>query len=133
MELLRTKWRKVCDEYLKEFCEKHDFDYLASYWVGDDRGGVADLGDIFVDMTTIRYSIDYDVEPQKFDDWYGRSLEYGMLGLKFLTFEQFCKGVPEPRTADELFAIKEAKERVEEAQKALDELINREKKTITNF
>lgn len=132
MELLRTKWRKVCDEYLKEFCEKHDFDYLAAYWVGDDRGGVADLGDIFVDMVTIRYSIDYDIEPKKFDDWYERSLEYGMLGLKFLTFEQFCKGVPEPRTNDELFAIKEAKERVEEAQKALEELVNKEKK-LENF
>lgn len=128
MELLRTKWRKVCDEYLKEFCEKNDFDYLGTYWVGDDRGGIAVLGDVFVDMSTIRYSIDYDIEPKKFDDWYERSLEYGMLGLKFLTFEQFCKGVPEPRTNDELFAIKEAKKRVEEAQKALEELVNKEKK-----
>jgi hypothetical protein len=55
-----------------------------------------------------------------------------MLGLKFLTFEQFCKGVPEPRTNDELFAIKEAKKRVEEAQKALKELVNKEKK-MENF
>ena len=51
----REYFVKGCNEYLRLFCEKHDFDYeeAKESWVANCVGDVTCVGDIFVGMQTI--------------------------------------------------------------------------------
>ena len=121
---LQRRWKNVCEEYLVSFCDKHEINPKTARWVGDEVGGVADLGDYFVDLLTIIYDVDNHIEKDKFFNWYNKQLEYADLNMKYLNYQSFCKGAPQPKTDEELEAIRKAKKAVEDAQRELNELIN---------
>ena len=75
-----------------EACLSHEDDC----WVADDAGTTACIGDMFVDFNDIRYDIDNDVPEPKFEEWYWTSLERAELGIKYMNYESFCKGAPDP-------------------------------------
>ena len=45
-EELRLSYNAVCNAYLAAFCEKHGYDYEPDAWVGDDPGGIAEVGEV---------------------------------------------------------------------------------------
>lgn len=125
---LKLEWRILCNKYMKNFCEKHNYEYSPACWVADDPGTIANIGDMFVSMENIRYDIDNNIPEEYFEKWYWKSVEvYELVGEKFMNYESFCKGCPDYWTEDKLDSIRKAKQRVIDARDALEREINNQK------
>ena len=120
-EELRKNYKKACNDYLRAFCEKHDFDFDDAYWIADDIGGVADCGSYTFDMATIKTDIDEDVPKEGLMPWYDYIIDALEFGLTTPNYHSWIHGCP--RTSKEWFekmrkqredfenAIKEEKEK----------------------
>jgi len=130
-EPLRDKWKKVCNEYLEKFMRKHEYcEDINNIWVADDIGEIANIGDMFIAMNDIRYDLDNDVPEDYFEKWYWKRLDRYEMGIPYMNYASFCKGCPDPITSDQENEIIEARKRVDEAKKLLnDEIKNYEKQT----
>ena len=94
---------KGCNEYLRLFCEKHDFDYeeAKESWVANCVGDVTCVGDIFVGMQTIITDIEMDAPEDEFIKWYDYNLVAHEFGFTTPNFESWLKGCP--RVSEETF------------------------------
>lgn len=125
---LILEWKVLCNVYLKKFCDKHEYTYEQNCWVANDPGTIANIGDMFVSMENIRYDIDNNISEEKFEKWYWKALEvYELVGENYMNYESFCKGCPDYWTEDKLESIRAAKQRVIDAQDALEREINNQK------
>ena len=50
----QERWRDICQEYLKLFCDKHEYSFEDCFWVADDYGTIACVSDMFISMEHIR-------------------------------------------------------------------------------
>lgn len=125
---LKSEWQELCNKYLKKFCDKHEYEYEPDCWVANNPGTIACVNDMFVSMEDIRYDIDNDIPEEYFEKWYWKAVDvYGLSGEKFMNYASFCKGAPDQWTEERLNSIREAKQRVIEAQYALEQEINKYK------
>ena len=102
-ELAREYFVKGCNEYLRLFCEKHDFDYeeAKESWVANCVGDVTCVGDIFVGMQTIITDIEMDAPEEEFIKWYDYNLVAHEFGFTTPNFDSWLRGCP--RVSDEAF------------------------------
>lgn len=102
-EKAREYFVKGCNEYLRLFCEKHDFDYeeAKESWVANCVGDVTCVGDIFVGMQTIITDIEMDAPEMEFIKWYDYNLIAHEFGFTTPNFESWLRGYP--RVSDETF------------------------------
>ena len=116
---MRKQFETSCNWYLRWFCKKHDLQYAGAYWVGDNVGGVVEVGDYFIDFGDIMYDIDNDVPSEQFFAWKDyderlRSIELDFyllridLKLHHLNYKSWCKGVPKPYTDSQLGEMEKA-------------------------
>ena len=94
---------KGCNEYLRLFCEKHDFDYeeAKDSWVANCVGDITCVGDIFVGMQTIITDIEMDAQEDEFIKWYDYNLVAHEFGFNTPNFESWLRGCP--RVSEETF------------------------------
>lgn len=78
-EELRLSYNAVCNAYLAAFCEKHGYDYEPDAGVGDDPGGIAEVGDLFVSMADILTDIDRDAPEEEYVKYYDYCLRVGSI------------------------------------------------------
>lgn len=120
------RWTDICNEYLKEFCDRHDYTYHPCDWIGGEVGGIIEIADMFVTMDNIRYDVDNNITVDKFSDWYWNSVEHSELGLKYMNYPSYCKGAPDPYTREQIQAIREGQMKIRQAKedlrKTMDEL-----------
>ena len=116
---------KGCNEYLRLFCEKHDFDYeeAKESWVANCVGDVTCVGDIFVGMQTIITDIEMDAPEAEFLKWYGYNLVANEFGFTTPNFESWLRGCP--RVPQESF------DKLEALQKDLENAIKEEKTRLS--
>ena len=102
-ETAKEYFVKGCNEYLRLFCEKHDFDYeeAKESWVANCVGDVTCVGDIFVGMQTIITDIEMDAPEAEFLKWYSYNLDAHEFGFNTPNFESWLKGCP--RVSEETF------------------------------
>ena len=102
-EKAREYFVKGCNEYLRLFCEKHDFDYeeAKESWVANCVGDVTCVGDIFVGMQTIITDIEMDAPEEEFIKWYDYNLVAHEFGFNTPNFDSWLRGCP--RVSDETF------------------------------
>lgn len=102
-ETAREYFVKGCNEYLRLFCEKHDFDYeeAKESWVANCVGDVTCVGDIFVGMQTIITDIEMDAPEEEFLKWYDYNLVAHEFGFTMPNFESWLRGCP--RVSEETF------------------------------
>lgn len=102
-EKAREYFVKGCNEYLRLFCEKHDYDYeeAKESWVANCVGDVTCVGDIFVGMQTIITDIETDAPEEEFIKWYDYNLVAHEFGFTTPNFESWLKGCP--RVSEETF------------------------------
>lgn len=99
----REYFVKGCNEYLRLFCEKHDFDYeeAKESWVANCVGDVTCVGDIFVGMQTIITDIEMDAPEEEFIKWYDYNLVAHEFGFTTPNFESWLRGCP--RVSEDTF------------------------------
>ena len=102
-EKAREYFVKGCNEYLRLFCEKHDFDFeeAKDSWVANCVGDVTCVGDIFVGMQTIITDIEMDAHKEEFIKWYDYNLVAHEFGFNTPNFESWLRGCP--RVSEETF------------------------------
>ena len=95
-EQAREYFVKGCNEYLRLFCEKHDFDYeeAKESWVANCVGDVTCVGDIFVGMQTIITDIEMDAPEEEFIKWYDYNLVANEFGFTTPNFDHWLRGCP---------------------------------------
>jgi hypothetical protein len=123
---LKSSYEKACNEYLKSFCKKNGYDYDPYCWVGNDVGGIAAISDsCFVDMQTVRTDIDMDAPEGEFLKWYDYCLELRLLGVESMpNFRNWLKGCPR-KSESEMEELRQAHQRVEDAKRMLEELLEK--------
>lgn len=126
-EKAREYFVKGCNEYLRLFCEKHDFDYeeAKNSWVGGLVGEVTLCGDYYVAMPTIIADIDHDAPETEFYKWYDYNLEAREYGFVTPNFESWLRGCP--RVNNETF------EKLRGIKQSLENAIKEEKERISDF
>lgn len=124
-EKAREYFVKGCNEYLRLFCEKHDFDYEEAKhsWVANCVGDVTCVGDIFVGMQTIITDIEMDAPEEEFLKWYGYNLVANEFGFTTPNFDHWLRGCP--RVPQESF------DKLEALKKDLEDAIEKER-TLLN-
>lgn len=120
-EHARAMYNLGCTEYLRLFCEKHEFDYedAKDAWVGNEVGGVVCVGDYFVDMVTIIADIELNAPEHEFIEWYDYCLEAHEFGLVVPNFKSWVKGCP--RTSEETI------ERLRKLRQDFNDCVKKEK------
>lgn len=123
---LKTDFRNACNAYLRLFAEKHGFDWNDCDWVSEDAGGVACLGDFFVDMNVIKDDIDMNAPKEEFFRWYDYSTEVEFLDLpKRCNYRSWLKGCP--RYSETTFGrIRQLRDKLNESRMKLLEAIEQE-------
>ena len=118
---------KGCNEYLRLFCEKHDFDYeeAKESWVANCVGDITCVGDIFVGMQTIIADIEMDAPEEEFIKWYDYNLVAHEFGFNTPNFESWLKGCP--RVSEETFR------KLQGLKNDLDNAIKSEKEKLSEF
>lgn len=119
---LKTRYEELCNEYLRLFCNKHEFDYedAKQNWVGGDVGGIVECGDFFVGFDVILTDINLDVKEEEFEEWYYYTLDAHEFGLHAPNFEHWVRGCPR--------MPKEKIEKIRQAKTELQNLINESKR-----
>ena len=118
----QERWNELCNEYLKEFCDKHEWQYEPDMWVAGNIGTIVMIGDMFVSMNNIRYDIDNNVPTDDFAKWYWKSIEISELtdgSENYMNYENYCKEAPDYWTEERIQKIRASKKRVEEAKNEL--------------
>lgn len=118
---------KGCNEYLRLFCEKHDYDYeeAKESWVANCVGDVTCVGDIFVGMQTIITDIEMDAPEAEFIKWYDYNLVAHEFGFTTPNFESWLRGCP--RVSEETF------KKLQGLKNDLDDAIKSEKQKLSEF
>ena len=112
---IKTSWKNICDEYVRAFCERHEIDNIEYeiendyVWVGSDPGSIACISDMYISMSDLRYDVDNNINPEYFTKWYWTAVERAELGIKYMNYESFCKGCPDPVSPEKLEQIKAAR------------------------
>ena len=76
---LAERYKALANDYLSEFVRCTGIHDKSMMWVGDEIGGIACIGDYFVDYKTIRYVVDNHISFDEFDQWYEYCNEVGMI------------------------------------------------------
>ena len=126
MTQLKQNYEKACNDYLKAFALKHDFDLSDCFWVANDVGTVCSIGDYFVDMVTIRIDIDRDAPVDEWIEWYDYTLRLGMLDAPYPNYDSWLRGCP-IKSEEEIQAMEAMREKIQglkdELKKMCDENI----------
>ena len=74
IEKLKENYEKAVTDYIKEFEKVYEVDF--DFWVGDEVGGVANIGDETYNFSDLKYMIDNSIKYDFLVDWYYFVLEY---------------------------------------------------------
>ena len=88
---------QACNAYLAAFCEKHGYDYEPDAWVGDDPGGIAEVGDLFVSMADMLTDIDRDAPKEEYIKYYDYCMRVGGIcdgKLNTPNYDSWLRGCP---------------------------------------
>lgn len=122
-ERLVRNYNSARNNYLKVFCDRHDYEYDPSPWVGNSVGTIACVSDLFVDMETIRVDVDSMCEEGEFIRWYDYCLRLGMVGdNRTPNFENWLRRCP-VRTEEEIAEMEKTRAVIVELEDYLKVLI----------
>ena len=124
-----NKYYDACNELLKLFCEKHDFDYedAKNSWVSGHIGETVCCGDFFFNMDVIVTDLKENALKEELLKWYDYNLECVTLGTNGCSYPSWLKRCP-ILTEEQLEDLRRLRKEVERAKKELEECVDRYKK-----
>ena len=87
---LKKEYQSCCNEYLKKFCNKQDFDFKSGFWVGNDIGGVFFVSDFYFNLYDIVWDINSQQEKGLIIQWYDDFAGYMTTSINYYAY---TKGV----------------------------------------
>ncbi len=119
----KDRYGIICMEYVLRFCEKHNLNFEG--WVGDRVGETAEIGDMYLDFSDIRYDIDSEQKVGTIEKWWDYSYDLAMLECpKTINYRSWCKDAPRPYSDEQIRAIRQAHNDVVTAKQVLEDLLN---------
>lgn len=110
---LKVEYEIACNNYLYAFCKKHGYYFYHDAWLSNDAGTIACIADYYIDIVTIRYDVDNDVQKDEFLKWYDYCIELGSLGDKETPcFKAWCMGCPR-KSPEDIEKIRATHKRIE--------------------
>lgn len=127
----KQQFNDACNAYLEAFCEKHGFDYdeAANSWVANDVGGTCLVGDMYASFNDIKTDIDMNAPEVEFYFYYYYSLDAYDLGFNCPNYLNWLRGCPR-LSEEQIKSLREAKNRVYEAQKDFERILKEENNKI---
>lgn len=123
---LQQRWQELCNEYLKQFCKRHEYEYDEDAWIGIDKdnvGAIADIADMFISMDDIRYDVDHEVPIDSFEEWYWKRLDLHELGVeRWMNYPNYCQGAPDEWTDERMNELRELHKQASDTKERLEEL-----------
>jgi hypothetical protein len=113
---IKENYETACNEYLRLFCEKHEFEFEPDSWISGDIGGIACVADYYVDMHTIRTDIDTDAPEKEFIEWHDYCVRAGLFNIITPNFRSWIKGCPR-KTESELLHLEALRNEILELSK----------------
>lgn len=124
-EELRLNYNAACNAYLAAFCEKHGYDYEPDAWVGNDPGGIAEVGDLFVSMVDMLTDIDRDAPGEEYVKYYDYCLRVGSIAngkLETPNYDSWLRGCPR-MDEEQIARLEELQRDIRDAELRLTEEI----------
>lgn len=120
--VIRKRYENACNAYLREFCNKHGFDFedAKHSWVANQPGTWVMVGDLCFDFETIKTDIDEDAPEEELMKHYTYCVDAAEFNLTQPNFKQWLHGCP--RTSEEDLA------QLRYVKNQLNELINKQNK-----
>jgi hypothetical protein len=118
----KEKYTAACNEYLRAFCKKHNFEYDPQAWVGSEAGDIALLGDYYTDMRTIITDIEHKAPEEAFFRWYDYCLRANAVEQPTPNFESWLAGCPVV-SEEKLAQLEAMKANIEKLKKEFQDLI----------
>lgn len=97
---LKQRYEEIAEEYRKALIKQFypDGEMLCddSYWVGDEIGGVLEIGDYYISYDDVRYIIDNNIDFTTWDDWYDYTTRIGCIrsDIPVPNLKNWCAGCP---------------------------------------
>ena len=91
MSKLSDDFEMIVGEYMMEFCRKQEMDF--DYWVGDNIGEVAAMGEYFFDFMDIKRDIDYDVPKGEILYWFLSNMELYDRHGRTINYKSYIMGL----------------------------------------
>ena len=126
-ELLSENYCKVCEEYLKAFCDNYERRYEKDSWVAGEVGTIACIGDYFFDFNdVIKYAVDNNLTDwNELLEWY----DYTLFALEYNqtipNFKSWHKGCPR--------LTKEEQQKLIDLKENFEDVIKEYRKKTTTF
>jgi hypothetical protein len=123
---LKTDYQNACNAYVKAFCKKHGFDYSDNFWVADEAGTTACIGDYFIDMQTIISDIDLNAPEDDFLTWYDYCVEMHDFGSENTpNFKSWISGCTR-KSEEEIQELRKRHQEIEELKSSFIELLKQQ-------
>jgi hypothetical protein len=84
IEKLKKDYEKVCNQYMKLFCEKQDLGFDG--FVGDEVGGVACCNDFFFNFQDIVWDVNAKIPKGVIIEWYDAQLENPEKAINYYSY-----------------------------------------------
>lgn len=94
-ELLKKNYEKACEDYVKAMLESFEIDRHDCWWIGDEVGGVFQVGDMLsLNMQEIVYIVENDIAYDDCVDWQDYNLCANEFNLNMLNLKSWHMGAP---------------------------------------
>lgn len=93
---LATKYKDLCNEYVKTFCKLYELHYEEDSWVGNQVGSIVCLGDFYFDFQgVVKYAVDSCLHDfSDLMEWYDYTIWATSFSQPIPNFESWSKGCP---------------------------------------
>jgi hypothetical protein len=86
---IKTKYEKVCNIYVKIFCEKQEFDFDDIHWAGGIVGSWVIIGDFSFNFHDIVWDVNSEQPKGKIIEWYNYTLSANP--TEVINYFSYCK------------------------------------------
>ena len=126
-KLAKLLYTRGCNEYLRVFCERHDFDFneAKKSWVGDRVGEVVLCGDYYVDFRDIIVDVEEDPSDDEYFKYYNYCIQASEIDLPCPNYKSWLHGCPR--------ASEERLRQIRVLRKSLNDLIKEEKENLNTL
>lgn len=124
------EYKKACNSVLKDFCEKHGFDYYDAKdsWVANIVGDTCFCGDYSVGLEDMIADLELNAPEDEFFEYYDYAVQCSSVGLTAMNYRSWLKGCPR-YSQETIDHINKLKAKLYESEEALKKAIEEAKES----